>query len=111
MAITREQIWAAADELDAAGQNPTLSAVRKAVGGGSFTTIQEAMAEWKARRASREASIQQEPAPQIITDLKLVWFSGNELSPRASPARQDRYGTKLLNRTRRKTCWRPSHHL
>ena len=41
MAITREQIWNAADEIDAAGQNPTLAAVRKAVGGGSFTTIQD----------------------------------------------------------------------
>jgi len=85
MAITREQIWAAADELDAAGQNPTLSAVRKAVGGGSFTTIQEAMTEWKARRASREASIQQEPAPQIITDRlqevgREIWAAALELA-------------------------------
>ena len=39
MAITTEQIWSAADALDAAGQSPTLAAVRKAVGGGSFTTI------------------------------------------------------------------------
>lgn len=68
MAITREQIWSAADELDAAGQNPTLAAVRKAVGGGSFTTIQDAMTEWKARRAARETPIQQEPAPQAIAD-------------------------------------------
>ena len=56
MAITREQIWNAADEIDAAGQNPTLAAVRKAVGGGSFTTIQDAMTEWKARRAARGRS-------------------------------------------------------
>lgn len=68
MAITREQIWSAADEIDAAGQNPTLAAVRKAVGGGSFTTIQDAMTEWKARRAARETPIQQEPAPQAIAD-------------------------------------------
>ena len=53
MAITREQIWAAADEIDAAGQNPTLAAVRKAVGGGSFTTIQDAMTEWKAKKAAK----------------------------------------------------------
>lgn len=36
MAITKEQIFAVTDELDANGQNPTLVAVRKAVGG-SFT--------------------------------------------------------------------------
>lgn len=39
MAITKEQIFAVADELDAAGQNPTLASVRKQLGGGSFTTI------------------------------------------------------------------------
>ena len=32
MAITTEQIFAVADELDASGQNPTLSAVRKGLG-------------------------------------------------------------------------------
>lgn len=65
MAITREQIWAVADELDAAGQSPTLAAVRNAVGGGSYTTIQEAMVEWKARKAAKEAPIR-EPAPSTI---------------------------------------------
>ena len=33
MAISKEQVWAAADELDANGQKPTLAAVRKAIGG------------------------------------------------------------------------------
>ncbi|MGF6613091.1 hypothetical protein OKW45_008079 [Paraburkholderia sp. WSM4175] len=50
MAITKDQIWVVADELDQAGKPATLAAVRKAVGGGSFTTIQEAMFEWKAKR-------------------------------------------------------------
>lgn len=67
MAISRDQIWAAADELDAAGKPPTLAAVRKAVGGGSFTTIQDAMTEWKAKRQARETPIK-EPAPQALTD-------------------------------------------
>ena len=67
MAITKDQIWAAADELDGAGKPPTLAAVRKAVGGGSFTTIQDAMTEWKAKRQAKEAPIK-EPAPQALTD-------------------------------------------
>lgn len=67
MAITREQIWAAADAIDAAGQNPTLALVRKTVGGGSFTTIQDAMTEWKARRATKGASAS-EPMPQAFAD-------------------------------------------
>lgn len=49
MAISKEQIFAVADELDAAGQNPTLANVRKQLGSGSFTTISEAMNEWRAR--------------------------------------------------------------
>ena len=67
MAISKEQIFAVADELDAAGQNPTLAAVRKAVGGGSFTTISDAMNEWKARKAAKETPLR-EPAPNGIAE-------------------------------------------
>ncbi len=67
MAVTREQIFAVADELDTAGQKPTLAAVRKALGGGSFTTISEAMNEWRARKASQAAPIR-EPTPQAVAD-------------------------------------------
>jgi hypothetical protein len=67
MAFTRDQIWAAADDLDAAGHSPTLAAVRKLVGGGSFTTISEAMTEWKARRAEKQAPMR-EPAPTNLLE-------------------------------------------
>ncbi|OIQ91971.1 chromosome partition protein Smc [mine drainage metagenome] len=67
MAITAEQIWAAADALDAAGQSPTLAAVRKAVGGGSFTTISEAMAQWRARKADQSTPLR-EPAPPLVME-------------------------------------------
>lgn len=75
MAISKEQIFAVADELDAAGQNPTLANVRKQLGSGSFTTISEAMNEWRARKASQAAPIR-EPAPQAITD-KLAELGGD----------------------------------
>jgi len=67
VAITKEQIFAIADELDAAGQNPTLANVRKQLGGGSYTTISEGMNEWRARKASQVAHIR-EPVPATITD-------------------------------------------
>ena len=67
MAITAEQIFAVADELDAAGQNPTLAAVRKILGGGSFTTISEAMTEWKAKKAAKETPLR-EPAPPMLAE-------------------------------------------
>ena len=49
MGITKEQIWAAADELQRIGQSPTLAAVREMLGEtGSFSTIAPAMADWRA---------------------------------------------------------------
>ena len=60
---SREEIWEAADALTAAGERPTLAAVRKAVGGGSFTTISEAMTEWRERRPGAPL---REPAPEGI---------------------------------------------
>jgi chromosome segregation ATPase len=68
MNTTTERIFAVADELDANGQSPTLAAVRKALGGGSYTTISQAMTEWKARKAAKETLIR-EAAPQAIADL------------------------------------------
>ena len=65
MAITKQAIFDAADALDAGGQRPTLAALRKAVGGGSFTTISEAMKEYWAFRALREAPVL-EPAPAVV---------------------------------------------
>ena len=67
MAITKQVIFDAADALDAGGQRPTLAALRKAVGGGSFTTISEAMKEYWAFRALREAPVL-EPAPAVVGD-------------------------------------------
>jgi len=67
MALSRDAIWQAADALDAEGIKPTLSAVRKRIGSGSFTTIQEAMSEWKLRR--QQAAIPAvEPAPPELAE-------------------------------------------
>lgn len=66
MAITKEQILAAATDLAATGAAPTLAAVRKAVGGGSYTTISEALKEWRALQPAETAI--QERAPQALSD-------------------------------------------
>lgn len=68
MTSTTARIFEIADELDAAGQNPTLATVRKALGGGSYTTISQAMNEWRAKKASKETPIR-EAAPQAIAEL------------------------------------------
>jgi chromosome segregation ATPase len=66
MAITKEQIFAAATDLAATGAAATLAAVRKAVGGGSYTTISEALKEWRALQPAETAI--QERAPQALSD-------------------------------------------
>lgn len=65
MALTKDQILQAADQLAAAGTAPTLAAVRSAVGGGSYTTINEALKEWKAKQQATNAPIR-EPAPAAV---------------------------------------------
>lgn len=45
--ITREAIWIAADQIEANGKHASLAAVRKVLGGGSYTTISAAMQERK----------------------------------------------------------------
>ena len=65
---TTNRIFKIADELDAAGQSPTLAAVRKLLGGGSYTTISQAMNEWRAKKATKETPVR-EAAPQAITEL------------------------------------------
>ena len=62
--VTKDEIWAAAQALADAGERPTLAAVRKQVGGGSLTTISEAMVQWRARQEPPQAPI--DPAPERI---------------------------------------------
>ena len=64
MAVTKEQILAAADQIAAAGERPTLEAVRQIVGG-SYTTISPVLNEWKARQKEAAAPLR-EPAPQAV---------------------------------------------
>ena len=44
MAVTKEQIFSAADELAASGQRPTLEAIRK-ITGGSYTASRHGSGE------------------------------------------------------------------
>ena len=66
MAITKDQIHQAADQLTAAGEAATMAAVRKLLGGGSYTTINEALKEWKAKQQATVTPIR-EPAPEGIS--------------------------------------------
>jgi hypothetical protein len=83
MAITRESIWTAADQLDAEGDRPTLAAIRKKLGGGSYSTISEAMTEWHARRTQK--AVQTEPVPEKLGEAAtefaaVTWRIARELA-------------------------------
>ncbi|MGY6217350.1 DNA-binding protein [Methylolobus aquaticus] len=84
MAITKEQIWRVADEMLEAGESPTLAAVRKKIGGGSFTTISEAIKEWR-QRAQERAKVDEVVVPDEIRDLmtgagKALWQTALDLA-------------------------------
>jgi DNA repair exonuclease SbcCD ATPase subunit len=67
MATTAE-IHAVADKIAADGGSPTLVAVRAALGGGSFSTISEAMKLWKASRTAASAAPMREAAPAAVAE-------------------------------------------
>lgn len=84
MAITRQQIFDTADQLVNDGKNPTLSNVRAALGSGSFSTISEAMTEWKAKQQEANQPIR-EAAPEAITQRlselgNEVWSVAQEIA-------------------------------
>ena len=54
MALTTEKIYAAADQLHADGVVPTQTKLREALGGGSFSTIGEALKSWKQAQQENE---------------------------------------------------------
>jgi len=68
MTTIQERIFAIADQLTASGQRPTLAAVRKALGGGSYTTLQQAMSEWKAARQESQPVAAPEAPPPSVTE-------------------------------------------
>jgi chromosome segregation ATPase len=66
MAISTADVHTAADTLTAQGRRPTLAAIRAALGGGSFSTIGEALKSWNAPAA--QATAQPAAVPEAITD-------------------------------------------
>ncbi|MFH1115024.1 MAG: DNA-binding protein [Pseudomonadota bacterium] len=70
MEITIENVVEAADLLSKRGEKPTLFLVRKAAGGGSYSTINEGLGVWRQRRWTGQLG-QLEPVPQgMITDTQ-----------------------------------------
>lgn len=78
MAITPEQIIETAEALVERGESATLAAVRRELGGGSYTTISEALKGWRERRQLTQARAEAVQVPARVQDALvqagvLVW--------------------------------------
>ncbi|EMK4255445.1 DNA-binding protein [Salmonella enterica subsp. enterica] len=54
MAVTYDDIISIAERLTAEGKAPTQAAIRAELGGGSFTTIGEALQQWRKLKAEEQ---------------------------------------------------------
>ena len=84
MAISKQDIINVANELSSKGEKVTQVTVREVLGSGSFTTIAEALKEWRATQeepveASR-AELPQELESKIQTLGIALWESAQDLS-------------------------------
>jgi hypothetical protein len=68
--ITYETVAAAALALEGRGQEPSVRTIREQMGGGSLTTINPLLRQWKEARAARRVSTVQ--VNQAIVDLILA---------------------------------------
>lgn len=84
MAITTEQIIETANQLQAQGIKPTQTNVREKLGGGSFTTIAEALRLWRAEQ-DKTTQLQAVVIPSDITDktsllVAQIWETAQNLA-------------------------------
>ena len=81
MAISTAEIHAAADALAAQGKRPTLAAVRAALGGGSFSTIGEALKTWHkpdTGNAQEKAQIPTAITESAVRMAAAMWAQAQE---------------------------------
>ncbi|CAZ15857.1 DNA-binding protein (plasmid) [Xanthomonas albilineans] len=94
MAITKEQIWTVADQLDSEGVKPTLNAVRKKLGGGSYTTIQDAMADWRKRKLEKAQPVVEPLPPEVAEALGVlageIWTVARTAAERGLASERER---------------------
>ena len=97
--VTREEIYAAADEIAQQGETPTLEAIRQRVGG-SFTTLSPALREWRERRKRLEQAASRSSAelpPALAARLQDfgsgLWSAAAELADKQIQAEREQLAT------------------
>jgi chromosome segregation ATPase len=66
MAITKEQVFDAADSLEQMGTEPTYLHVRMHLGSGSFSTIQKYLRQWKEARGDSSTLSPESDVPEVL---------------------------------------------
>jgi len=93
MALTTETIHAAADKIAQTGKRPTLTAVRAALGGGSFSTISEAMQSWReaqeAEHALAHVDLPDQVRERMETATAALWEAATNEAERKLAAERD----------------------
>ena len=99
MAITPEQIIETAETLLEQGTNPTLAAVRAELGGGSYTTISEALKGWKEKRQAAQARAEVVQVPPAVQEAMAnaavtVWTQAQQQHAAALAAEREALDTE-----------------
>ncbi len=68
MKATREAVYEAADALTNAGDTPNVAAIRRVIGGGSFTTIQTHFLAWRQEHRAPPVSAATSTLPADLED-------------------------------------------
>lgn len=66
MAITKEQVFDAAESLEQMGTEPTYLHVRMHLGSGSFSTIQKYLRQWKETRGDASGTVSESEVPEVL---------------------------------------------
>lgn len=66
MAITKEQVFDAADSLEQMGTEPTYLHVRMHLGSGSFSTIQKYLRQWREKRGDAGGPVPESEVPEVL---------------------------------------------
>lgn len=74
MTISRTAFFEAADKLSESGAKVNLGSVRKALGGGSYSTLQPLLNEWKQERQAVNLPVS-EPAPDVVLERMNVFLA------------------------------------
>lgn len=72
--ISYQEVANAAQQLVAAGKNPTIEAIRGILGTGSNSTISALFRDWKAKQdLSQQTATKENLPPELIATLKGLW--------------------------------------